>query len=324
MATRLSRIQRELGDLLARFDAGAEHPLERDGALGARSTSATPSFRRRGVRARMNELLALGVSHKTAPVALRERLAFTERRRSSSARLLTPLASEPLRLSEAVAISTCNRTELYLVVDGPPWAESQLLGRSRGTPEIRADGAGGRRSTRRATATRRATSSASRRGLESMVVGEDEIQGQVRRAYEAARETGSRGPLINRLFTAALTTGKLVRVADRDRRAAASASPRSPSTSRAALLGTLADRHVIILGAGETSELTAQALARQGAGTIFVANRHADRARSVAERFGGEVVSLEQPPRAARGRRHRRLLDLLPASHRRAPTSSTS
>ena len=83
------------------------------------------------------------------------------------------------------------------------------------------------------------------------------------------------------------------------------------------VLGGLAERHVVILGAGETSELTARALADQGAGTIFVANRHADRALSLAQRFGGSVVGLDELPEQLRAGRHRALLDLLAAPDRR-------
>ena len=84
------------------------------------------------------------------------------------------------------------------------------------------------------------------------------------------------------------------------------------------VLGGLEDRHVVILGAGETSELTARALAEQGAGTIFVANRHADRALSLAQRFGGSVVGLDKLPDQLVQRRHRPVLDLLSPSDRRS------
>ena len=132
-------------------------------------------------------------------------------------------------------------------------------------------------------------------GLESMIVGEAEIQGQVKRAHEAAMRAGVTGPLSNRLFAAALTTGKRVR----SETGIGSSRVSIPSVAvdlAQDVLGGLADRHVVILGAGETSELTAQALARQGAGTIFVANRHADRALSLAQRFGGSVVGLDKLP----------------------------
>ena len=128
-----------------------------------------------------------------------------------------------------------------------------------------------------------------------MIVGEAEIQGQVRRAHESAMQAGSTGGLSNRLFAAALTTGKRVR----SETAIGSSRVSVPSVAvdlALSVLGTLQKRHVVILGAGETSELTARALADRGADTIFVANRHADRALSLAERFGGSVVGLDGLP----------------------------
>jgi glutamyl-tRNA reductase len=243
----------------------------------------------------MNELLALGVSHKTAPVALRERLAFTESQALDFGRqLIAEGGQRSGSASEVVVISTCNRTEIYQVAADPVNAESELLGLLARRAEIRptelADAIYSPRNCDAARQLFRVTA-----GLESMIVGEAEIQGQVRRAYEAALGEGLTGPLINRLFTAALTTGKLVR----SQTAIGASRVSVPSVAvdlASGVLGTLADRHVIILGAGETSELTAQALARQGAGTVFVANRHADRARSLAERFGGEVMSLDRLP----------------------------
>ena len=106
---------------------------------------------------------------------------------------------------------------------------------------------------------------------------------------------GVTGPLSNRLFAAALTTGKRVR----SETGIGSSRVSVPSVAvdlAQDVLGGLEDRHVVILGAGETSELTAQALADQGVGTIFVANRHADRALSLAQRFGGSVVGLDGLP----------------------------
>ncbi|MEA2152480.1 MAG: glutamyl-tRNA reductase, partial [Solirubrobacteraceae bacterium] len=132
-------------------------------------------------------------------------------------------------------------------------------------------------------------------GLESMIVGEAEIQGQVKRAHEAAMRAGCTGPLSNRLFAAALTTGKRVRTET----GIGSSRVSIPSVAvdlALSVLGGLQERHVVVLGAGETSELTARALAEQGAGTIFLANRHADRALSLAQRFGGSVVGLEELP----------------------------
>jgi glutamyl-tRNA reductase len=132
-------------------------------------------------------------------------------------------------------------------------------------------------------------------GLESMIVGEAEIQGQAKRAYDAALDAGTTGPLTNRLFTAALQTGKRVRSETAIGEGRGSVSTVAVALARE-VVGDLAARHVVIIGAGETSELTAQALADVGVRTIFVANRRADSARSLAERFGGEVSSLDHLP----------------------------
>ena len=140
MAIRLSRIERELGELLELSErSDRSEPAERD--------------RRLETDARMSELLALGISHKTAPVALRERLAFTEPGAVGLAQRMIATAE----VREAVVLCTCNRTELYLVVGDPVRREDDALGMlarhaSSAPPSWR------RRSTRRATATPPATS----------------------------------------------------------------------------------------------------------------------------------------------------------------------
>ncbi len=238
----------------------------------------------------MSELLALGISHKTAPVSLRERLAFSEREAEEFSRVA--VATPEVR--EAVVISTCNRTEVYLVVGDPVQAEGDVLGllarRAGIRPTELAEAIYSPRNCDAARQLYRVTA-----GLESMIVGEAEIQGQVRRAHETAIRAGSSGPLTNRLFAAALRTGKRVR--SETAIGASRVSVPSVAVDLAnSVLGDLQARHAVILGAGETSELTARALAEQGAGTIFVANRHADRALSLAERFGGTVVGLDKLP----------------------------
>jgi glutamyl-tRNA reductase len=239
---------------------------------------------------RASELLALGISHKTAPVALRERLAFTEAQAVEFAEQI----ARGEEVHEAVVISTCNRTEVYLVVGDPVRAETDVLGMLARRAGIRpTELAQEIYSPRNCEAARQLYRVSA--GLESMIVGEAEIQGQVKRAYEAAMAAGVTGPLSNRLFAAALTTGKRVR----SETGIGSSRVSIPSVAvdlAEDVLGGLADRHVVILGAGETSELTAQALAHQGVGTIFVANRHADRALSLAQRFGGSVVGLDKLP----------------------------
>jgi len=236
------------------------------------------------------EVLVLGISHKTAPVALRERLALTEREAQRFAQELVA-AQE---VSEAVAISTCNRTEIYVVTGDAVQAEAELLGKLARRASIRptelADVIYSPRNCDAARQLYRVTS-----GLESMIVGEAEVQGQVKRAYEAALDAGTTGPLTNKLFTAALQTGKRVRSETELGANRVSVSTVAVDLARD-IVGDLAQRNVVIIGAGETSELTARALADQGVRTVFVANRHADRARSLAERFGGTVVSLDHLP----------------------------
>jgi glutamyl-tRNA reductase len=199
---------------------------------------------------------------------------------------------------EAVVISTCNRTELTLVVGDPVAAESAVLGMLAQRAQVRPTELAERiYSPRNCDAARqlfRVTA-----GLESMIVGEAEIQGQVKRAYEVALASGTTGPLTNRLFTAALQTGKRVRSETSIGLGRASMSSVAVELAHS-VMGDRPDPRVVIIGAGETSELTARAFADHGVCTIFVANRHADRARSLAQRFGGQVVALDDLPEQLR------------------------
>ena len=203
----------------------------------------------------MSELLCLGISYKAAPVALRERVAFTAQQALD---FTTVLCAEP-EVHEAVAISTCNRTELYLVVGEPVAGESAVLAQLARHAGIRptelteliysprnCDAA---RQLFRVTA-----------GLDSMILGEHEIQGQIKRSYDAALAAGTTGPLTNRLFTAALHSGKRVRSETAIAESHVSLSSVAVELADS-LLGELSGRHVVIIGAGEPSELTAQALA---------------------------------------------------------------
>ncbi|MBW3549175.1 MAG: glutamyl-tRNA reductase, partial [Actinobacteria bacterium] len=238
----------------------------------------------------MSELLALGVSHHTAPVALRERLALVD---SQAVALLHDLVADAA-IAEAVVISTCNRTEAYLVVDDPVAAETALLGRLATQADLRPTELAAMAYTpRNCDAARQLFRVAA--ALDSMIVGEAEVQGQVRHAYERARAAGTTGPLTNRLFTAALSAGKRVRSETRVGEGGASISSVAVDLARG-VVGELSQRDVLVIGAGETAELTARALAQRGVRTIFLANRHAARARSLAERFGGSVLSLDQLP----------------------------
>ncbi len=235
------------------------------------------------------ELITLGISHKTAPVQLRERLALTQ---SAVPGFLREVVGHP-EVHEAVVISTCNRTELTLVVGDAVAGETAALGMLAQRAHVRPTELAGRiYSPRNCDAARQLFRVSS--GLESMIVGEAEIQGQVKRAYEIALEAGTTGPMTNRLFTAALLTGKRVRSETSIGLGRASISWVAVELVRHVLDD--AQPHVVIIGAGETSELTARALHQRGVATMFVANRHADRARSLADRFGGAVVALDDLP----------------------------
>jgi glutamyl-tRNA reductase len=235
-------------------------------------------------------LLTLGVSHKTAPVALRERLALPEGR---AAGVLRELVEDP-SIHEAVAISTCNRTELHLVAGDPVEAENvalAALSRQAGIPPTELFGR--IYSMRGGDAVRHLFSVAA--GLESMIVGEAEVQGQVKRAYELALVEGVTGPISNQLFRDALAAGKRVRTETALGRARTSVSSVAVDLARAAL-GDLQARRVLVLGAGENGELTARALAERGVATVFIANRRYDRAIGLAQRFGGKAVRFDDLP----------------------------
>jgi glutamyl-tRNA reductase len=238
----------------------------------------------------MSELLALGASHKTAPLAVRERLALLD---GQVEPFLHELIGHP-EISEAVAVSTCNRTELYVVVGDPVEAESAvlaMLARRAGTrPTALMESIYADRNCDAARHLYRVVS-----GLESMIVGEAEIQGQVKRAYERALAARTTGPLTNKLFRAALATGKRVRTETTISSGHASVSTVAVDAARRSI-GELEHRHVLLVGAGDTAELTAQAFHDQGVTTMFVANRRRERAIALAERFGGASGSFDALP----------------------------
>jgi glutamyl-tRNA reductase len=236
------------------------------------------------------ELLALGVSHKTAPLELRERLALTEGR---AVGVLGDLVERDA-IAEAAAISTCNRTELYLCANDSVAAESTALGALAGEAEMPPTELVGHlyslRGAEAAAHLYRVTA-----GLDSMIIGEAEVQGQVKRAYELALVEGATGPILNRLFRGALAAGKRAR-------SETGISVRALSVPRVAVelaqrtLGELDERKVLVVGAGETAELTARALAARGLQAVFSANRRYDRAIGLAQRFGGTAVRFEELP----------------------------
>ena len=237
------------------------------------------------------ELLALGANHKTAPLPLREKLALPEGR---SSRVLAELVDHAA-VHEAVAISTCNRTEIYLVTADPVEAENAalaILSRQAGLRPTELLGA--IYSLRGGDAVEHLFCVTA--GLDSMIVGEAEVQGQVKRSYEAALVEGVTGPVSNRLFRDALAAGKRVRSETEIARSNVSVSSVAVRLA-AEFLGDLTSKRVLVIGAGENAELTTRALAEHGVETLFVANRRYDRALALAKRFGGRAVSFDDLPR---------------------------
>jgi glutamyl-tRNA reductase len=237
----------------------------------------------------MSGLLALGISHKTAPLELRERLAVTEGRAAGMLRELMEAG-----VHEAAAISTCNRTELYLVAPDDVAAESLALGLLAREAEIRPTELVGHlyslHKTDAAAHLFRVTA-----GLDSMIIGEAEVQGQMKRAYELALVEGATGPILNRLFRGALAAGKRARSETGISEKGLSVPSVAVELAQRAL-GDLSSRLVLVVGAGETAELTARALAARGVEPAFIANRRYDRAIGLAQHFGGRAVRFEELP----------------------------
>ena len=236
------------------------------------------------------ELLAIGASHKSAPLPLRERLALPT---GVACRSLAALTRQDA-VREAVALSTCNRTELHLVADDPVRAERAALAllaeqAQTGTTDL----ARSVYSLRGRDAVEHLFGVTA--GLDSMIVGEVEIQGQVKRAYEQAAAEGATGPLSNRLFRDSLATGRRVR--ERTAISRSSLSVSSVAVRLAAeFLGELESRRVLVIGAGRNAELTTRALRERGVRAVVVANRGHDRALRLAERMGGAAVPFDRLP----------------------------
>jgi len=215
-------------------------------------------------------LSLVGLSHHVAPVELRERAALEPEAAAALAR----------SLGDAVCLSTCNRTELYLAGEDPDPAASALealAGEPLDGVLYRLDDDDAALHLFRVAA-----------GLDSLVPGEGEILGQVRDAYEAVEP----GPVLDRVFRQAIALGKRVRS-----ETAIGESPASVSSAAAALaaqvFGELDGRRVLLVGAGRIGELAAANLASRRATIAYVANRSVDAGRELASRFGGEAVTLD-------------------------------
>ena len=225
------------------------------------------------------------MNHRTAPLDVRERFAHGAHEVPGAlARVLAAGASG------GVLLSTCNRTEFYLVGDDEPALDAvwSLLGeRLITTP------AGGAREYGYVARDRDAVRHLYRvsSGLESIIVGESQIQGQVRDAWEASRAQA--GPVLHRLFQTALHVGARVRTETGIGMGTASAASAGVAVA-GKIFGDLAGRSALILGAGDMAELAASCLNDEGVQVTLVANRTHERARAIAERIGGKAVSLEE------------------------------
>jgi glutamyl-tRNA reductase len=222
-------------------------------------------------------VVLVGISHHQAPVELRERAALDSERAGELAR---HLAGER---GEAVCLSTCNRTELYLADESADEAERKAEAALLALEEELGPALYRLRDEAAALHLFRVAA-----GLDSMVPGEGEILGQVRAAHAA----GAAGPILDRLFRDALHAGKKART-----ETAIGESPASVSSAAAALaeqvFGELEGRSVLVVGAGETGELAVKSLVARGATIAFVANRTVDRAEELTRIYGGTPLPLE-------------------------------
>ena len=234
----------------------------------------------------MASLYALGLNHQTAPLAIRERVVFhVERLREALTEIKHGLARE------AAIVSTCNRTELYVAGDdsgaGAPQLSQWLARYHRFEPD-------GLRpylyTLPREQAVRHVFRVAS--GLDSMVLGEPQILGQLKEAARAAESAGTMGTLLHKLFQRSFAVAKEVRSTTQV--GAASVSMAAAAVRLAArIFPSLKDQHVLLIGAGEMIELCATHFAAQGPARITVANRTLERAEKLAHRFGARSMELK-------------------------------
>jgi glutamyl-tRNA reductase len=232
--------------------------------------------------------LALGINHKTASVDVRERVAFTPEQLVEALQQLCRIT--PSR--EAAILSTCNRSELYLEQDQLEsdavlaWLANYhhlSLDELRACAYVHTDDEAVRHMMRVAS------------GLDSMVLGEPQILGQMKSAYAVAREAGTVGPLLGRLFQATFSTAKTVRTDT-----AIGENPVSVAFAAVSLakqiFSDLNRSQALLIGAGETITLVARHLHEQGIKRIVVANRTLERASILAEQFGAHAVLLSEIP----------------------------
>src|SRR5262252_2579221 len=232
-------------------------------------------------------LLVVGISHRTAPVELRERVDFQARGLELTLRTLA--SRRPGGGSEVAVLSTCNRAELYAACDDLVAAKAELVSFVGAFHDIDAatiephiygvsDLDAARHLFRVAA------------GLESLVVGEPQILGQVKEAHHAARQAETAGPLLNRLFHSCFAVGKRVRTETGLGSGAVSVSYAAVNLAKK-IFGTLDGRSVVVLGAGEMGKLTAQHMKSQGVRHVTIVSRTIAHAARTAEAIGGATAA---------------------------------
>jgi glutamyl-tRNA reductase len=232
-------------------------------------------------------LVVIGLSHHSSPVTVRERFAFAES--------ALPGALQEMRTAglarEAVILSTCNRVEIYAVSDSP---EGQAIAGLRqflldyhkfeGSLGGEIYGRAGRQGLEHLFKVAC--------GLDSMVLGETEILGQLKKAYDTALRLKHTGALLNKSFQRAFNVAKQIRTETNIQRGSVSVGSVAVELAEK-LFSSLAEHPVMVIGAGETSEKTARALLSRGARSIIVSNRSHDRAVELARELGGRAVSFD-------------------------------
>jgi glutamyl-tRNA reductase len=230
-------------------------------------------------------LTVLGVNHKTAPIELRERIAIS---RDELSEVTRALASVP-GVAECMILSTCNRVELIAIVESAATDLSAFLTTQFGVElPVLASHLYLHRDRQAVNHVFRVASS-----LDSMVVGEPQILGQVKEAYTVARSAGTVGSELEHLMQSAFSAAKRVRTETEIGSSSVSIASVAVDLARK-IFGSLHGRTVFLVGAGKMSELAARHLIQQGAGTILVTNRTMERAQRMAEPFNGRVIPFEQ------------------------------
>ncbi len=239
--------------------------------------------------------IVIGINHRTAPVAIREKVVFADPELPSA---LTELCKVP-QVCESLIVSTCNRTELYCYTEH----ESHTSLRQQAAPliewlahwhELEATDIHACLYHHTDTdAVRHAFAVAA--GLDSMMLGEAQILGQLKDAYRLAQQHGSTGPYLNRLFQATFSAAKRVRTETRIGASAVSVASAAVSMART-VFESFAERTVLLVGAGETIAIAARHLYTNGARRMIVANRTLERAQQLALEFNAYAITLDQLP----------------------------